>query len=320
MSAPTKILASVFAVAVLASASPAFAQLQKITVGDISPVAAAWPAMVAEDFGYFKDEGLEVTTIYTGNNAMVAQQLVGGAFDIGTTTTETTIRAIESGAPIMIVGSAMLKFPYSVVVPSTIQTAADMKGKRIVLPLPKSAPTIYWNRWLIQNGMKPSDVEQVFEGATPNRYAALESGTVQAAVLTQPFDQVALGKGYRVLMDLGTYAKDFGFNVIVVSKKTIAERPDVIRHYIKAMARAIDTIYDPAQKDKVMAALLKRAKIEPNAAAKTYDYYVNRLHPFERGAKVPPAYVQSVINLLLETGDFKSADQPVSRYLNTSFE
>ena len=52
----------------------------------------------------------------------------------------------------------------------------------------------------------------------------------------------------------------------------------------------------------------------------TYEYYVNSLHPFERGAKVPPAYVQSVINLLLETGDFKPADRPVSRYLNTSFE
>lgn len=313
------ILTGVFA-ASLASASPVFAELQKITVGDISPVAAAWPAMVAEDFGYFRDEGLEVTTVYTGNNAMVAQQLVGGAFDIGTTTTETTIRAIESGASLMIVGSAMLKFPYSIVVPSNIQTAADMKGKRIILSLPKSAPTAYWNRWLTQNGMKPSDVEQVFEGSTPNRFAALESGTVQAAVLTQPFDMVALEKGYRVLMDLGIYAKEFGFNVIVASKKTIAERPDTVRHYVKAMARAIDTIYDPAQKEKVLAALTKRAKIEPKAALKTYEYYVNDLHPFERGAKVPPAYVQSVINLLLETGDFKPGDRPVSRYLNTSFE
>ena len=320
MSKTMQTLLGVVTAAALLSASLAFAQLQKITVGDISPVAAGWPAMVAEDFGYFKDEGLEVTTIYTGNNAMVAQQLVGGAFDIGTTTTETTIRAIESGATIMIVGSAMLKFPYSIVVPATIQTAADLKGKRIILPLPKSAPTVYWNRWLAQNGMKPSDVEQVFEGATPNRYAALESGTVQAAVLTQPFDMVAVEKGYRVLVDLGTYAKDFGFNVIVASKKTIAERPDTIRHYVKAMARAIDTIYDPAQKERALASLAKRAKIEPKAAEKTYDYYVNSLHPFERGAKVPPDYVQSVINLLLETGDFKPADRPVSRYLNTSFE
>ena len=92
------------------------------------------------------------------------------------------------------------------------------------------------------------------------------------------------------------------------------------QHYVKAMARAIDTIYDPAQKERALASLAKRAKIEPKAAEKTYDYYVNSLHPFERGAKVPPDYVQSVINLLLETGDFKPADRPVSRYLNTSFE
>ena len=56
-----------------------------------------------------------------------------------------------------------------------------MKGKRVILALPKSALTVYWNRALEQAGLKVSDVEQVYDGATPNRYAALVSGTVQAA-------------------------------------------------------------------------------------------------------------------------------------------
>ena len=36
--------------------------------------------------------------------------------------------------------------------------------------------------------MRPDDIEQVYAGATPNRLAALVSGAVQAALLTQPFD------------------------------------------------------------------------------------------------------------------------------------
>jgi len=310
----------IIAATLLASASPALAQLQKITLGDVAPVAAAWPAMVADDLGYFKDEGLDVTTVYTGNNAMVAQQVVGGSLDLGVTTVETAIRAIESGASMQIVGSEMLKYPYSMMSPAEIKTAADMKGKRVILALPKSAATVYWNRWLAEHGMKPADAEQVYDGSTPNRFAALQSGTVQAALLTQPFDQVAREKGYHVLVDIGQYAKDFGFTIVVASKKTIETKPDAIKHFVKAMARGIDTIYDPSQKDKVIAALTKRAKIDPASAAKTYDYYVKDLHPFERGAKVPPTYVKTVIDLLVDVGDLKPADRPVSRYSNTSFQ
>lgn len=310
----------VIAAAALAYASPVSAQVQKITLGDVAPVAAAWPAMVADDFGYFKDEGLDVTTVYTGNNAMVAQQVVGGSLDLGVTTVETAVRAVESGASMQIVASEMLKYPYSMMAPAAIQKAEDMKGKRVILALPKSAATVYWNRWLAEHGMKPADAEQVFDGSTPNRFAALQSGTVQAALLTQPFDQVAREKGYHVLVDIGQYAKEFGFTVVVASKKTIETRPDAIRHFVKAMARGIDAIYDPSQKQKVIAALTKRAKIDPVSAAKTYDYYVKDLHPFERGAKVPPAYVEQVIKLLVDVGDFKPADRPVGRYLNMSFQ
>lgn len=307
------------AVVVLTSAGQSSAQMQKITLGDVAPVAAAWPAMVADDFGYFKDEGLDVSTVYTGNNAMVAQQVVGGSLDLGVTTVETAIRAIEGGATMQIVASEMLKYPYSMMAPAQIQKAEDIKGKRVILALPKSAPTVFWNRWLAEHGMKPADAEQVYDGSTPNRFAALQSGTVQAALLTQPFDQVAREKGYHVLVDIGQYAKEFGFTIVVASKKTIEQRPDAIRHFVKAMARGIATIYDPSQKAKVIAALTKRAKIDPKSAEQTYDYYTKDLHPFVSGAKVPPAYVQSVISLLVDVGDFKPADRPVSRYLNTSF-
>jgi ABC-type nitrate/sulfonate/bicarbonate transport system substrate-binding protein len=96
-----------------------------------------------------------------------------------------------------------------------VMTAADMKGKRIILPFPKDLLTIVWNRWLTEKGIRPEDVEQTYTGATPNRLAALVSGAVHAALLTQPFDFRAEAQGYRKLIDIGAFGKEYGFLTVL---------------------------------------------------------------------------------------------------------
>src|SRR4029078_4451340 len=100
------------------------------------------------------------------------------------------------------ISGMVTKYPYSIMAVSNVATAADMKGKKVILPFPKDLLTIVWNRWLAEKGMRPEEVEQVYTGATQNRLAALVSGAVQAALLTQPFDFRAAAQGYGKLVDL----------------------------------------------------------------------------------------------------------------------
>jgi hypothetical protein len=93
--------------------------------------------------------------------------------------------------------------------------------------------------------LRPEDIDQVYDGATPNRFAALSSGAVQAALLGQPFDFRAAQLGYKKLLDIGSYAKDYGFLTLMARPKWLAENP-MARAPICALGCGDRLIYDPA--------------------------------------------------------------------------
>ncbi len=123
----------------------------KVQFGDVSRTAASWILEIARLNGYYHRAKLDIETTYVGNNPAVAQQVVGNAFDLGLTTVETAIRAVENGAPIVMIGSGMLKFPYAFMAPPSIASAADLKGKKIILDLPKSYLSYKFAQWSRSN-------------------------------------------------------------------------------------------------------------------------------------------------------------------------
>jgi NitT/TauT family transport system substrate-binding protein len=313
---------SVFAVAGLVVAasmvSPAQAA-KKVRFGDTSASAISWPVFLAQEKGFFAAEGLDVELTFTGNNTTVVQQLIGGSFDIGQTTFETTIRAIENGAPIVMTSSMMIKYSFSIMAQKEIGSVQEMKGKRVILALPKSALTVYWNRAVEQAGMKVADIEQVFDGSTPNRYAALVSGSVQAAALTQPADLFAADKGYRKIVDITKVATNFGFSATVASRAWLAANGDTMRAFLRANKKAVAYFYDPANRDDAIAVLAKYSKIDVDSATKTYEYYSKELRPFEPNVEPREEYVRGVVQLLIDIGDLKLPAIDPKKYADGSF-
>lgn len=290
-----------------------------VRYGTTSASAVSWPEFIAQDQGFYKAEGLDVQVTYTGNNTTVVQQLIGGSFDIGNTTFETLVRAVEHGAPIVMTASTMIKYSYSIMAQKDIKSIKDMKGKRVILALPKSALTVYWNRALEQAGMKVSDVEQVYDGATPNRYAALVSGTVQAAGLTQPIDLLAADKGYNKIVDITKVAKNFGFTAVVAARSWLPSHGDTMRAFLRATKKGTDFLYDKKNRAAAIESLVKHSKINAEASGKTYDYYVNELHPYEADLDPRDDYVRTVAQLLVDIGDFKIPNIDPHKYTDKSY-
>lgn len=288
-----------------------------IAVGDVAPLAADWPQFVAADKGFYRDAGVAPDVTYVGNVANTVQQLVGGSFDIAVSTFDTAVRAIANGGGALMIGATVTKYPYSVMVAPSITSLADLKGKTIILPFKKDFLTLIWNQWVTQHGLKPTDIDQIYDGATPNRFAALAAGRVQAAVLGQPFDFKAADQGDRTLLDLGAYARQYGFLVILSRADWLSGHAAAARGYLAALSRAIDWIYDPANRDEAIAILARGTKLAPDLAARTYDYYVKDLHPFSRKLAIPPRIVAATVDTLVAQGDIKRPSRPLTdlRYL-----
>jgi NitT/TauT family transport system substrate-binding protein len=302
------------------AAAPALAQVRALRVGDTSALPTSWPIYIADKKGYFRDEGLAVENIYTNSNPAVAQQTVAGNFDIGVTTLETGTRAIYGDAPLRVVASVMRGFPYMVMSSKNVRTAQDMKGKTVVLPLVKSLITVFWNRWLVENGMKVADVDQIYDAATPARYAALKSGAAQASVLGQPFDWIAEADGFNKLLDLGARVRDFGFTAVVARPDWLQKNGPEMKGFLRAVSRAVPFYQDPANREECADILMGPTKMDKANALRTWDYYVKDLKPFDKSLAITDKQLELVVGTLIELGDFKAGgDYRPSRFIDTSY-
>lgn len=297
---------------------PALAQAKKkIVAGQVAPIALFWPDFIAQKKGFYVEEGLDVQSLFVGSVAASVQQTIAGSLDVAFTTAETAIRAADKGAEIVMLGETVAKWPYSFMAAKDVHKAQDLKGKKVILSTPKQDLVFLWNQWLRDNGMKPEDVDQVFDGATPNRYTALVAGAVQVAIVSQPFDFKAISEGYTQLYDTSFMAKPYTFVVIAARKKWVDDNPDAAKGFVRAVAKAIDWWYDPKNKDEAIAILQEVSKQDRALITQTYDYYHEKVKPYPKGAKLAPEGLKNLLDDLTAIGEIKS--RPASFYVDTRF-
>jgi ABC-type nitrate/sulfonate/bicarbonate transport system substrate-binding protein len=290
-----------------------------IEVGDVSPTAPSWPSFVAEDEGFFRKDGVAPKVTYVGNVANTVQQLVGGSFGISVSTFDTAIRAMAKGSDAVMIGGLVMKYPYSIMSDADIKSAADMKGKIVVLPFAKDLLTFVWNRWAKSQGVEPSSIDQIYDGATPNRFAALSAHRAQAALLTQPFDFRAAADGHRKLLDIGAYAKQYGFLVVLSTPAWLSTHGNEARSYLAALSQSVDWLYDENNRDAAIRILAAHTKLAPQYATQTYDYYIKELKPFSRHLVMAPGVVDSTVNTLIEIGDIKPSEIQSAKIIDAAY-
>jgi NitT/TauT family transport system substrate-binding protein len=300
---------------------PGFAQTKPLVVGQTSRSASDWPNYIAQDQGFYKQAGVSPQTIYIGNVAEVGQQVAAGSLDIGLTTFEVTVRVVEAGAPIVMVGSTLIKYPYSLMSDKNVGSAADLVGKKVILPVPKSDVANAFDQWMNDNHIAPSKVDEIFDGSSSNRFAALNAGVVAAAVLNSPLDFTAESEGYPKLLDFGKYLKSYGFVGIVVRRDWLKNNAETLRRYLAANARAINWLYDSKNREEAVDILMRATKQSRMITEKTYDYYVNSLQAYSKGLNVPNADLTNVVLMLARNGTISpdAREAPPSKYADLSY-
>jgi NitT/TauT family transport system substrate-binding protein len=142
------------------------------------------PLTVAEQLGYFKAEGLELTINDFAGGAQALRALVGGSVDVVSGAFEHTVNmqakgqrltafALQGRAPQIVLGVNPKTMP-------NFKTVADLKGKKIGVTAPGSSTNVMANFVLAKAGLKPSDVSFVGVGASSGAVAAMRSGQIDA--------------------------------------------------------------------------------------------------------------------------------------------
>src|SRR4051812_46451266 len=129
-----------------------------ITVG-VLPIADVAAVFIANQRGFFKQEGLTVKPEIVPNGAVAVPKLISGGLDFALGNYFGVLSAVDKqAAQLRIVADTYQAKPdiFDIVVPkdSSIQTVADLKGKRVAVAGLSSIATLATDATLRVNGLQ----------------------------------------------------------------------------------------------------------------------------------------------------------------------
>lgn len=303
-----------FAAAALALSAGLASAAEKVTylfpAPDFLPAFA--PFQLALHKGYFKEAGLEVEFRTGKGGADVATQVAVGNADLGGGIGDTPIIVRANGLEIrgvaLLGGRGLTQIAWRA--DSGIGELADLKGKSIgVLSF---QDTTYYNLLgvLAAVGLDKGDVD--IQAVGPGGIIQLSiAGQLQA--MSGVPEWIAAIRGAGVEMNETPVDTVFPAmaQAIFASDKTVAERPEAIRGFVKAVLRAIDEIEaDPKKAAAEYVSFVPQHQGKEDTIEGIMRDYVAKVYPaaenLPRGA-FDPARIAAVQEFYVEAGIVKTA-------------
>jgi NitT/TauT family transport system substrate-binding protein len=310
------LIAGALSLLVSAASRPARAS-EEIIFGITSNTAFGLAHYIATEQKYYAAENLKVGSIVAGAAVGVIQQLAAGSLNIAQAATDQSLRAILRGAPIRIIAGAASKAPFRVVAAKAVNGWSDLKGKTIGVG-GLTDVTLYFLRVMArQNGLADRDYDLLYGGGTPNRFAQLASGAVAAAVLTNPVDFAAIEQGYVDLGSVPQYLPNWAQNNIIINTRWAQRHRSEAVSLLRARIKATNYIYEPANRDDVIATLVKYTSTTRQIAAATYDLYISQ-QVIAHGAALSEDGINANFDALVALGDLRGRPA-LANFIDGSF-
>ena len=212
----------------------------------VLPITDVVPFYIAEQQGYFKQQGLNVELVPAASAAerdqmMITQQIDGQVNDL-----VATVLFNAQSPRLKIVRIARIAFPnapqFWVLVPkdSPIKMAQDLKGKEIAISQ-NSVIEYVTQRLLESEGLSAADIKTTNVPAIPTRLQLLQQGQGAAATLPDPFASLAILQGARIVVD-DSKRPDISISVISFRSDVVAQRPADVKKFLAAYDLAVQDI------------------------------------------------------------------------------
>jgi NitT/TauT family transport system substrate-binding protein len=168
------------------------------------------PTMLAQQLGEYKKAGLNVELINFKGGSQALTAVLGGSADVvsGYFDHCVNLAAKNQAMEAFVVYD---RYPGFALVVSPKQTAAingikDLAGKRVGVSAPGSSTDFFLKYMLAKNGVDPNSIGVIGIGLEATAIAAMEQGTVDAAIMLDPAITLLQGKNkdLKILSDTRT--------------------------------------------------------------------------------------------------------------------
>jgi ABC-type nitrate/sulfonate/bicarbonate transport system substrate-binding protein len=280
----------------LVVSSAAQERSKKIRVTYPTESIAVLPLFAALKWKAFEPNDLQAEIIQARSqvaNAVLASGEVGYFAGVGPASISATLRGLPSRA----IWFATDELIYTLIARPEFRIVKDLRNKRIGLTGLGGTSHVALQIALESVGENPKNF--VYLSITAAQLpAALETGSVDAALFSPPLDVYAKKKGYRDLLDVGSHAK-MPFGGLTTMVATMRTRPDEVKKVISTLQFTKKEMLK--SKEKTVALIASFLHVDHETAEGTYGVYVKTVS----GSGVPTREgIDQIVKSLQAAGQF----------------
>ena len=248
----------------------------KTRISNAGFTITALPLLAAQDWGIFTANGLDMEIILM-QSALVPAALTRGDIDYQAGVGPASVNATLAGFATRAIWFSSDKISYWLMAKPQFKTLESLKSKKVSITGLGGTVHVAFNMALEKLGVNPKDYVLVSIGGQQiQQLISLESGYVDAALLSPPVTFGAQKKGFYKVLDVGSLVEMPGGGLTTLVK-TIQERPAETKRVIRSLQLAKDEIRK--SKPKTVDLIIKILKMEREAASETYDQFLTTLSP-----------------------------------------
>ena len=269
------ILRLLFYLACLIAPTTGLAQpLDKLLITHSSESISITPLIYGIEKGLYRKEGIDLQfRVLRGELAVSA--IVGGKdvdFMYGA---GTAITAAVRGLPMKVVSHDFKSLLFYLMGNPNIQSGQDLKGKKVAVASLSGTGALATRASLRALGVDPDkDVTLIVIGAASIRMAALEAGSVEAAIMPVPWNFRLTQKGFKELIFTGKVLTQ-PLTGIATSRERIERNPEQIKKMLRGFLRSLKAVKE--DKKDVVEFIGRRFGLDPATAEATHRIVLQTL-------------------------------------------
>lgn len=249
----------------------------KVRISNAGFTITALPLLAAKDWGVFNANGLDVELIVM-SPTLAAAAIAQGDIDYVAGVGPASVAATLTGLPSRAIWFSSDRVSYWLQSAPQYKTIQELKGKKIAISGGVGGTNhVALSIALEKSAANPKDYVMVgIPGQQLQVLYSMESGFVEAALLSPPHTFSAARKGFNKLLDVGAMVEMPGGGLTTMVK-TIQSKPAEVRRVIHALQVAKDEVRK--FKPKTVELIIRLLKMDKETASETYDAFQTTLNP-----------------------------------------
>jgi ABC-type nitrate/sulfonate/bicarbonate transport system substrate-binding protein len=288
------------------------------------------PVWMTQRQGLFAAEKIDIKIDFTPGSTYQLTHLIAGTYDMGFTAIDNVIAYREGqneaylppGTDVDLIAVLASDDGFlSISAQKDISSVEALKGRTVTVDAMTTGFAFVLREVLAKKGVSENEVKFERAGGVANRFRMmLENPGHAATTQMTPFDLLGEARGFntvaRVRDVLGPY-----LGLVAAVRRSWAEaNRDLVVRFIRAYAKGLEAMYDPANRPIVEAILVANVSgMTPELATKAYDVYVSDKTGFFKKPVFDPEGAKTVLALRSKYGVPQKTLTDASRYYDTSY-